>query len=85
VPGLRVRLSDAQAQSEFSIQPGMREEEVAAAIQAVHDGLIRRVPTFVAEADQVQGRRCGEFEVLVVAHPMREYLRQLHVAADMVL
>src|SRR5271169_6693007 len=43
VPSLGVRLADAQAQRELSVELGVREEEVAAAVQGLHDDLIRRV------------------------------------------
>jgi hypothetical protein len=85
VSGLGVGLADAQTQRQFSIQLGVREKEIAAAIQPIHDGLIRRVSGFVAEADQVQRGGGSEFEVLVVAHPASELLRQFDVAADVVL
>ena len=53
VPRLRVRVSDAQAQRKLPIQLCMREKQISAPIQAIHNGLIRRIPALVAEADQV--------------------------------
>ena len=50
---LSMRLSHAQAQRDFSIQLCVREKEIAVAIEPVHDGLIRFVSGFVAEADEI--------------------------------
>src|SRR5258708_1558022 len=63
----------------------MREEEIAAAIQTLHDGLVRLVAALVTEADQVQGRGCGKFKARVITHPLGELLRQLHVLPNVVL
>ena len=82
---LRVGLADAETQSEFSVELGVGEEEIAAAVETVHDGLIGGVSAFVAEAHKIQRRRSGQFEVFVCRDPLGELLRQLHVAANVVL
>ena len=50
---LRVGLPDAQAQRQLAIEFGVRQEKIAALIQAIHDGLIGRVTCFVAKTNQV--------------------------------
>src|SRR3982074_3485115 len=82
VPGLCVRLTDAKAKSELSVQFRVGQVKIAAAVQPVHDRLINRISSLVAEAHQVQGHRRSQFEVLIFADPLRELLRQLHVAAN---
>src|SRR6202043_3696894 len=58
---------------------------IAAAVEPVHDGLIRSVPTFVAKANQVQRDWRGNLKASILAHPAGKLLRELHVAADMML
>src|SRR6266436_4742621 len=87
---LSVGLSDAESKSEFAIELGMREVEVAAAIQPLHQELIgtilvRTISRAQTEADEVELRGCGEFETRIVAHPGGELLRQAHVFANVVL
>src|ERR1700730_13045245 len=87
---LCVGLSDAESKREFAIELGMREVEVAAAIQPLHQeliglilvGTISRTQTTTDE-DELSGR--GEFEARIVAHPGGESLGQTHVLANMVL
>jgi len=50
VPRLCVRLSHAEPQRQLAVQLRMREIQIAAAVQTVHDRLIRRVPAFVPES-----------------------------------
>ena len=75
MPLLRIGLADAEAQRELAVELGVREEEIAAAVQPFHDGLIRLVSTFVAEADQVQRYRGGQFEAGIIANLLCELLR----------
>src|SRR3984957_6658908 len=85
VPEFRICLAYAEAQSEFSVQLGMGEKKIAAAVQAIHDGLVRCISAPVAKAHEIQWCRCGEFEIFVMAHPFCELLRHLHMLADVVL
>jgi hypothetical protein len=48
----------------------VRQKQIAASIQPVHDGLIRRISTFVSKANQVQWRRCRKFKSRVITHPL---------------
>jgi TolB-like protein len=75
MPSLRIRLPYAEPQRQLAVQLGVGEVKVAAAVQAIHDGLIGGVSAFVPEADQIQRRGCGQFEAIVVAHPLCELLR----------
>src|SRR5579863_9287574 len=68
----------------------MGQEEVAAAVEAVHyplihDGLIGGVCAFVAKTDQVQRHGRSKLKFIVVAHPAGELLREFDVTADVVL
>lgn len=85
MPCLRIGLADAQAKSEFSVEPGVRKEEIAAAVEAVHDGLIRFVSALMSKADEVQRHWCGKFKVFALPHPLRELLRQVYMLAYVVL
>ena len=80
-----VGLTYAESQREAIIQARMRQVEIAAAIQPIHQRLIHFVPAFVAKANQVERRRCGQFESIVFLHPVREFLRQFDVTANVVL
>ena len=46
-------LADAEAQSEFSVELGMREVEVAALVESIHQGLVDGVTAAMAEADEI--------------------------------
>ncbi len=85
VPDLCVRLSHAEAKSEFAVEFRMGQKEMATAVQAIHNPLIDRIASLVTKAHQVQWNRRSQFEVLVFADPIRELLRQLHVAANVML
>src|ERR1019366_275487 len=85
VASLCVGLANAEAKGEFAIELGMGEVEVAAAIQPVHQLLIRRISRAQPEADEVEVGGRGEFEALISAHPGGELLRQADVLANMVL
>src|SRR5260370_38837728 len=85
MPFLRVGLANAKPQRQLPIQLRVREEEVATVVQALHDGLVYSVSSFVAETDQVQRDRRGQLEAVVILHPICEPLRQLHVATNVVL
>ncbi len=82
---LRVGLAHAEPQGKFSTQLGVCEKEIAAAIEAIHDGLIGGVSSFMAKADQIKRHGCGEFKVIVIADPIGELLRQFHMASNVVL
>src|SRR6267154_340187 len=85
MPELSVGLADAEAQRQLPIQLCVRKKQIAAAVQPVHDHLIRLVPSFVAEANQVQRDWSSELEVLIVTDPLREFLCQLHVLPNVML
>ena len=78
-------LADAEAQSEFFVQLGVRKVEIATLVEAIHDGLVERVAGTMAKTDEIQRRRRGEFKLCVVAHPRCELLREFDVAADVML
>src|SRR6266478_734895 len=66
MPSLSVGLADAESKSEFAIELGMREVEVAAAIQPLHQELIGMILVSTisraqTEADEVELRGWGEF------------------------
>ena len=71
---LGVGLTDAESKCEAVIQPGVRQVEIAGAVETIHQGLICGVASLQAEADKVQRRGRGQFETLVPAHPVRELL-----------
>src|SRR5713226_2729867 len=88
--GLSVGLADAESKREFAIKLGMREVEVATAIQPLHQELIgmilvRTICRAQAGADEVEPGGRGEFEARIVAHPGGELLGQTHVLANVVL
>src|SRR4029077_6088228 len=64
VPRLSVCLADAKPQRELAIQLRVRQKKVAALTQPVHDSLVRLIPGLVAEANQIQGYRRGQFEAV---------------------
>ncbi len=82
---LRVSLPYAQAQGEFSVEFRVSEEKVTTAVEPVHNHLIGLVAGFVAEADEVQWRRRGEFKTIVVADALGELLRQTYMLANVML
>src|ERR1700674_1605545 len=97
---LSVGLPDAESKSEFAIELGMREVQVAAAIQPLHQELIgmilvrtilvrtilvRAICRAQPEADEVELGGGGEFEARIVAHPGGELLGQPHVLANVLL
>ncbi len=63
----------------------MRQVEVSAAIQPVHQLLIYFVPALVTEADQVERRRRGEFETRIVSDPACELLSEFNVTPNVIL
>ena len=83
----RIGLADAETKSEFSVEFGVGEEEIAAAVEAIHDGLIGGISGFMTKTNQIQRDGRCEFEVFVIvmAHPIGELLRQFHMAANVVL
>ena len=85
MPRLRIRLAHAQPQRELTLKLGVGEKQVSAAVQAVHDALIGGVSGFVPETNQVQWCGSSEFKAVVVPNPIREFLRQAHVLADVML
>ena len=91
LPGLahvfetRVRLSDGHPQGEVTVQFRVRQIQPAGVIQSVQQPLVRFVPTPVAETDQIEHYRSGQFEVVVVLDPLGEMSGQLHVLANQLL
>src|SRR5260370_6226510 len=97
---LSVGWTDAESSGELAIELGMREVEVAAAIQSLHQELIgmilvrmilvrtilvRTICRAQPEADEVELRGRGEFEARILAHPGGELLGETHMLANMVL
>src|SRR5208282_513922 len=60
--GLSVGLADAESKRKFAIELGMREVQAAAAIQPVHQKLIRLISRAQPEADKIEMGGSGEFE-----------------------
>jgi len=85
VAGLSVGLADAESKGEFAIELGMREVQVAATIQPVHQELIGLISRAQPEEDEVKLGGCGEFEARIVAHPSSKLLGQSYVLANVVL
>jgi hypothetical protein len=50
VPRFRAGLAHTQPQRHLPVQLRMREKQIAAPVQTVHDRLIRRIPSFVPKA-----------------------------------
>jgi hypothetical protein len=49
MPLLRISLANAHPQSELPVQLGMSEKKISAAVEPLHDGLIRFISTLVSE------------------------------------
>src|SRR5260370_24013385 len=62
VASLCVGLANAESEGEFAIELGMCEVEIAAAIQPVHQLLIRRISHAQPEADPVEAGGCPDVE-----------------------
>src|SRR5579872_798888 len=77
-----VRLAYTESQREAIIQTRVCQVEIPATVQSIHQRLIHFVPAFVAKANQVERCRCCQFESIVFLHPLREFLRQLNVTAN---
>ena len=92
---LSVGLANAKSKSEFAIELGVSQVEVAAAIQPLHQELIgmilvrvilvRTIYRAQPEADEVELSGRGEFEARIPAHPVGELLGQTHMLANVVL
>ena len=80
-----VGLTDAQSQREAIVQPGMGEIEIAAAVEAVHQTLIRLVPALVSKTHQIQRDGRGQFETVVILYPLGKVLRQFNMLPDVML
>lgn len=78
-------LADAEAESELAIEFRVRQIQIAALIETIHDGLVDGVATAMAKADKIQGRGCGEFELFVFADPRCKLLREFDVTSNMIL
>ncbi len=63
----------------------MGQIKVTAAVEPVHQTLIALISTFVAEADEIQRHRRGQFEAVVILDPSGELLRQRDVLTDVML
>src|SRR5579864_2482793 len=89
VPRFGGGLADAEAERELVVQFRVREVEVAALIEAFHDGLIDSVAGAMAKADKIQRHWRGEFKLTIVlaivAHPGCELLRKFDMAANVIL
>src|SRR5260370_39943919 len=97
---LSVGWTDAESKRDLAIELGMREVEVAAAIQSLHQELIgmilvrmilvrtilvRTICRAQPEADEVELRGRSELEARIIAHPGGELLVEPHMFATMVL
>ncbi len=66
---LGVGLADTEPKSQFSIELGMSEVDVAAPIQPVHQELIGLISRAEPEANEIELGRRGQFEAGIIAHP----------------
>lgn len=78
-------LANAEAKSEFSVELGVREEEIAALIETIHEGLVDSVAGAMAETDEIQRSGRGEFKLFIFTDPGSELLGEFDVAADVML
>ena len=62
---LRVGLPDTESKGEFAIEFGVREVEVAAAVQPIHEELRGAISGAQAEADQVELGGRGQFKAFI--------------------
>src|SRR5258707_13910130 len=69
VARLRVGLADAEPKSKFPVELGMREIKVAAAVQPIHQELIRLISRTQAEADEVKLGGRAAFKGRIFRHP----------------
>src|SRR6266516_221229 len=70
------RLPDTETKGEAAVQDGVGQVQLSARVQPVHQLAVEVVPRAVAEADEVQGRRRGELELLRALDVFRESLRK---------
>lgn len=82
---LGVGLTDGHAQNEPPIQLGVREIEISAAVERVHQFLIEFVAPVQPETDKVKGWRDHEFKALVLADPGGKLLRKPDMLANVEL
>ncbi len=83
--GFGAGLTDAEAQGQSACQAGVGEIGLAAEVDPLEDGLVGGLTAAVAEADQIERRREGEFEIGMGLNPAGELLGQCDMAADVVL
>lgn len=81
----RIRLSYTNPQRQPIIEARMRQIEVTAAIETVHQGLIDLVSPLVPKADKVQGHRRSDLKAIVIPHPRRKLMRQSNVLPNVML
>ena len=74
-----LRLTDTQAQREFSVQQSMSEIDIAGSIEPLENLAIDFVAAAMAEADQVQRRRRCQFKIRRLCHPARELLGKVYM------
>ena len=74
-----LRLTDTQAQREFSVQHSVSEIDVARSIEPLENLAIDLVAAAMTEADQVQRRRGCQFEIRRLRHPARELLGKVYM------
>src|SRR6266536_3750904 len=85
MPGLGVRLPNAKAQSDFTVELGVRQIKVATGIEAIHQSLVRLISRAQSEADQVELGGRGQLETRIGAHPFDQLLGKPYVLADVLL
>jgi len=78
-------LADAEAERELAIEFRVRQIEIAALVEAIHNGLIDRVAAAMAKTDKIQRRGRSDLKLFVFADPGGELLREFDVAADVTL
>src|SRR5215212_8800693 len=83
VPRLRSKVADRDPDREPTVQPGVREEDLAGPVDGVHDGRVvvvrARNPS---EADRRERHGRHQLPVRIVPDPPRERLGQLDVTLD---
>src|SRR5262249_15394969 len=82
---LGVGLSDAEAQHEAIRQACVRQVQLTALVQIIHQTLILFIAAAITKTNKIQRRRHHNFKTLIGLHPASELLSELHVISDMVL
>lgn len=80
-----IGLSNAKTQGEAITQSGMRQKEVTALVEAIHQQPVFGIAATIPEAHKIQWRWCNYFEAAIGLYPRQELLREGHVMAHVML